>query len=78
MGVRLEYNLENIGNIDNASIIIKPLTIISGVNSSGKTFVTKSLYTILDAIYQNHFLNKLLSKFRRLEQSITQWQDLYL
>ncbi len=49
--MKLEYNLENIGNIDKASIIIKPLTIIAGENSTGKTFVTKSLYTILSQIY---------------------------
>ena len=47
MGMKLQYNLENIGNIDKASVTIKPLTIIAGENSSGKTFVTKSLYTIL-------------------------------
>jgi len=52
--MKLQYNLENIGNIDNASITIKPLTIIAGENSSGKTFVTKSLYTILSQI---HYIN---------------------
>ena len=51
MGMKLQYNLENIGNIDKASITIKPLTIIAGENSSGKTFVTKSLYTILSQIH---------------------------
>ena len=51
MGMKLQYNLENIGNIDKASITIKPLTIIAGENSSGKTFVTKSLYTILSEIH---------------------------
>jgi predicted ATPase len=45
--MKLKYNLENIGNIDKASITIKPLTIIAGENSSGKTFVTKSFYTLL-------------------------------
>jgi len=54
MGMKLQYNLENIGNIDKASITIKPLTIIAGENSSGKTFVTKSLYTILSQI---HYIN---------------------
>jgi predicted ATPase len=59
MGMQLNYTLQNIGNIDNASITIKPLTIIAGENSSGKTFVTKTLYTMLNSIYKNHFLNAL-------------------
>ncbi len=50
MAMKLIYNIENFGNIDRASITIKPLTIIAGENSSGKTFVTKSLYTILSQI----------------------------
>lgn len=58
--MQLNYTLQNIGNIDNASITIKPLTIIAGENSSGKTFVTKTLYTMLNSIYKNHFLNALM------------------
>ena len=41
MGLKSNYTLENIGNIDQAKIVIKPLTVIVGVNSSGKTFITK-------------------------------------
>ncbi len=62
MGIKLQYNLENIGNIDKASIIVKPLTIIAGENSTGKTFVTKSLYTLLDSVYKNHFAEESLDK----------------
>ena len=58
MGIKLQYNLENIGNINKASITIKPLTIIAGENSSGKTFVTKSLYTVLDSYLSTQLLNQ--------------------
>jgi len=64
MGFNLKYNIENVGNIDKATITIKPLTIIAGENSSGKTFVTKSLYTILDAIYQKHFFKQLVKHYQ--------------
>jgi len=67
--MKLEYNLENIGNIDKTSITIKPLTIIAGKNSSGKTFVTKSLYTVLNSVYQNHIVNELSTTFYRLNSS---------
>jgi len=66
MGLNFTYTLENIGNIDKASILIKPLTIIAGENSSGKTFVTKTLYSMLNSIYKQHFVNKLLDAHRNL------------
>ena len=69
MSMKLQYNLENIGNIDKASITIKPLTIIAGENSKGKTFATKSLYTILNSVYQNHILNELTKTFYMLNSS---------
>ena len=78
MGMKLEYNLENIGNIDKASITVKPLTIIAGENSSGKTFVTKSLYTILDSIYKNHFFDTLLIKLNILNKSFIAFKDMLL
>lgn len=62
MGMHFTYTLENIGNIDKASISIKPLTIIAGENSSGKTFVTKTLYTILNSINKNTLLDYVLKK----------------
>jgi len=68
MALNLKYTLQNIGNIDNADITIKPLTIIAGENSSGKTFLTKSLYTILNSIYKDHFSDDLIKKFTKLDK----------
>jgi predicted ATPase len=70
MGMKLQYDLENIGNIDKASITIKPLTIIAGKNSSGKTFVTKSLYTILSHVKKNYFDEVLIKSFLMIEKSL--------
>jgi len=45
----LEFNLKikNFGNIEYADINIKPFTLITGKNATGKTFITKGLYCIL-------------------------------
>jgi predicted ATPase len=75
MGMKLQYNLENIGNIDKASITIKRLTIIAGENSSGKTFVTKSLYTILNSVYQDHFSNKIINKYIHLKHAYSNFYE---
>jgi len=73
--MKLKLNIENMGNINNATITIKPLTIIAGENSTGKTFITKTLYTILDSVYKNHFLFDFYSKFISLERSISTLYD---
>jgi len=46
----LEFNLKikNFGNIEYADINIKPFTLITGKNATGKTFITKGLYCILE------------------------------
>ena len=75
MALNLKYTLKNIGNIDNAEVTIKPLTIIAGENSSGKTFLTKSLYTILNSIYKDHFSDDLIKKFTRLNRSYKDFTD---
>ena len=75
MSMELKFNIENMGNIDNATVTIKPLTIIAGKNSTGKTFITKSLYTVLDSVYKNHFLHEFYSTFFQLERSILEFYD---
>ncbi|RUM59020.1 MAG: hypothetical protein DSY59_05055 [Persephonella sp.] len=46
----MEFNLKikNFGNIEYADINIKPFTLITGKNATGKTFITKGLYCILE------------------------------
>ena len=73
--MKLKFNIENMGNIDQASITIKQLTIIAGENSTGKTFITKSLYTVLDSVYKNHYLNEFYSTFLHLESSVLNFYD---
>jgi predicted ATPase len=75
MSIKLKFDIENIGNIDKATVTIKPLTIIAGENSTGKTFITKSLYTILDSVYKNHFFNEFLKVHIQLENSIIRFYD---
>ncbi len=75
MSMKLKFDIENMGNIDKATVTIKPLTIIAGENSTGKTFITKSLYTILDSVYRNHFLFDLYTKFSSIDRSIATFYD---
>lgn len=67
MGFNFEYEIKDFGNIDYAKIDVKPLTIIAGKNSTGKTFITKSLYAILNTVNINHFYNESKKSLLALE-----------
>lgn len=54
--MELTIKIQELGKIEDLSLDIKPLTVIAGENSSGKTFATKSIYSILEALNQNHLL----------------------
>ena len=51
--MKFEVNIENIGKLKNASISVRPLTILAGPNNTGKSFFSKTLYSVFDAINTN-------------------------
>lgn len=54
-----EVDIHGLGILDNIKLNIKPLTVIAGENSTGKSFATKSIYCVLDALNKNHTANAL-------------------
>ena len=50
----LELKIKNFGPIDRATIQVGQFTVFAGPNSTGKTFVSKMLYSILSASNANH------------------------
>ena len=65
--MRFKYIVRGLGNIDEATIDIAPFTLIAGQNNSGKSFTTKSLYCILEALNDNYLaetLSKLYDEMR--------------
>jgi predicted ATPase len=49
--VQFDIGIRNFGKINDAKIKIRPFTVIAGKNSSGKSFVTKSLDMLLMISY---------------------------
>jgi predicted ATPase len=45
--LNMQFTVKNFGKIEQAKIQIKNLTVLAGPNNSGKTFVSKALYSIL-------------------------------
>ena len=69
-----KYTLENIGCLDKAELEIKPLTVIAGMNSSGKTFATKSLYATLSSLHDNHFMKIFEEYFKSIDYAVYRFQ----
>ena len=50
----LELKIKNFGPIDEGTVQVGRFTVFAGANNTGKTFVSKMLYSILGAINANH------------------------
>jgi len=75
--MNFNFELSNLGNIKNATVQIKPFTIIAGENSSGKSFITKSLYSVLDALNKNYVENELLSTIHKIKINFDRFYDTF-
>ena len=45
-----QVRIQNLGKLADATVRVSPLTVLAGVNNTGKTFFSKFLYSVLDAV----------------------------
>lgn len=62
--------IENLGAIKEANITITPLTILAGENGTGKSFVTKFLYSVLNTMNIDVYSDYTIKLIKRLNMSI--------
>lgn len=67
-----DIHIENLGAIEKADIAITPLTILAGENGTGKSFVTKFLYSILNVTILDVFSNELNLLYLDINNNISQ------
>jgi len=60
--MQFDIGIKNFGKIRDAKIKIRPFTVIAGKNSSGKSFVTKSLYSFFSTINKDYVTTKAYEK----------------
>ncbi|OYQ70545.1 hypothetical protein B9T13_04610 [Wohlfahrtiimonas chitiniclastica] len=53
--MNLDIEIKNLGKIKQANFKINKFTILAGVNSSGKSFITKALYSFFSTINKDFF-----------------------
>ncbi len=71
--MEFDVDITGLGSLGNQTLRIKPLTVIAGENSSGKSFATKSIYCVLDALNQNHVMNSLSREATKFMRSLTRY-----
>ena len=62
----IDVEIVNFGKIKQAKVQIKSFTVIAGKNASGKSFVTRALYTIFSSLNKNYLSIEVESFIRQV------------
>lgn len=73
--MNFELYIENLGAIDKAEMTINPLTILAGGNGTGKSFVTKFLYSVLNVLMKDVYKIELINIFDEMERNHKELKD---
>ena len=68
--MKLNVKIENLGKLSHADIQIRNFTVFAGLNNTGKTYVSKMLYSILNVMRNEHWGEMPSRKVFRTEQSL--------
>jgi predicted ATPase len=65
--MKIDVKVKNLGKIKEAEFHIRPMTVITGPNGTGKSFFTKSLYSILNVINKNVYHESVNNTIRQIQ-----------
>lgn len=68
--MKIDVKVKNLGKIREAEFHILPMTVITGPNGTGKSFFTKSLYSILNVINKNVYHESISQSIRKIQGSL--------
>lgn len=74
--MELQLYIENLGAIDKAEITISPLTVLAGENGTGKSFVTKFLYSVLKVLNQDVYKKSIINTSDEILEILNELKDL--
>lgn len=69
--MKIDVKVKNLGKIKEAEFKIRPMTVITGSNGTGKSFFTKSLYSILNVINKNVYHEAISKTIRQLQLQLS-------
>ena len=65
-----QVRIQNLGKLADATVRIGGLTVLAGVNNTGKTFFSKSLHSIIGALNTDHLLVEFSDKAEPLRENL--------
>ena len=65
-----KVTIKNIGKIRGESVLVGGLTVLAGPNNTGKSFFSKALYSVFDAMNANHALMHIQEITRPLQHGL--------
>ncbi|CAG1020697.1 hypothetical protein DOJK_00514 [Patescibacteria group bacterium] len=71
MSMNVDVKVKNLGKIKDATFKVRPMTVITGYNGTGKSFFTKSLYSIFNVINKNVYRETIRNTIRQLQLQIS-------
>ncbi|USE71243.1 hypothetical protein CTT31_19305 [Pseudoalteromonas maricaloris] len=64
--MKLKVDIKNFGKVRDARLKLAPFTVIAGANSSGKSFVSRALYSFFSTINKDHVTDSSVASFDRI------------
>lgn len=68
--MNFDIEIKNFGKAKHAKLQLNPFTVIAGSNSSGKSFVTRALYSFFSTINQDHITKAAIFAIIRIKSSL--------
>lgn len=65
--MHFNIDIKNFGKVKEAKVNIRPFTVIAGPNSSGKSFVSKALYSFFNTINNDHVTSLAFSQILKIK-----------
>jgi predicted ATP-binding protein involved in virulence len=80
--MKLDVKVTNLGKFEQGTIKVRPVTVLTGPNGTGKSFFTKTLYSLLNVVNRNAYhinlrdrINEIGLKLDRFDELVETEQD---
>ncbi len=65
--MKLDVKITNLGKFEAGTIKVRPVTVLTGPNGTGKSFITKTLYSLLNVVNRNVFHVRVSKDIRDIQ-----------
>jgi len=66
----IDVEIKSFGKIKQAKLSLKPFTVIAGKNASGKSFITRALYSVFSSLNKDHLSIEVDLPVRRIKHCL--------